>query len=105
MEYPYGKDLTMRKITISRPQKGVLPFSKGKIMIDNVENEIIKAGKTAVVEVPDGHHDLQIVFAALPPVNSNVVYIEETDGDIDFEVKITVPLSNQTYTYAELTRK
>ena len=95
----------MRKITISRPQKAILPFSKGKIMIDYQETEIIKPGKTVVVEVPDGHHDLQIIFAALPPVNSNVVYIEETDGDINFEVKITVPLNNQIETFATITRK
>ena len=94
----------MRKVTVVRPQKIQLPFSKGKILIDNNECEIVKAGKTVTFEIPDGGHDIQVIFAALPPVNSNVLQIEPSDGDITFEVKIIVPLKNDT-TYAELTRK
>lgn len=94
----------MRKVTIERPQKLVLPFSKGKILIDNNECGIVKAGKTTVLEIPDGSHDIQIIFSAVPPVNSNVLNIAETDGDATFEVKIIVPLKNEE-TYAEITRK
>ena len=94
----------MRKITVSRPQKIQLPFSKGKILIDNNECEVVKAGKTAVFEVADGEHDIQVVFSAAPPVNSNVLRIEESDGDTAFEIKIVVPLKNEP-TYAELTKK
>ena len=94
----------MRKITVVRPQKIQLPFSKGRILIDNNECEIVKAGKTAVFEIPDGEHDIQVVFNAAPPVKSNVLRIEQTDGDTIFEVKIIVPLKNDP-TYAELTRK
>lgn len=93
----------MRKVTVIRSQK-VLPFSKGKILIDNNECEIVKAGKTVVFEIPDGGHDIQLVFAAVPPVNSNVLRIEESDGDVVFNVKIVVPLKNDE-TYAELTRQ
>ena len=95
----------MRKITVERPQKIQLPFSKGKILIDDNECETVKAGKTVTFEIPDGGHDIQVIFAAVPPVNSNVIRIEESDGDIAFEVKIKVPLKNTDPTYAELTRK
>ena len=94
----------MRKVTVERPQKIQLPFSKGKILIDNNECETVKAGKIAVFEVPDGGHDIQVIFAAAPPVNSNILRIEESDGDTAFEVKIIVPLKNDP-TYAELTKK
>ena len=94
----------MRKITVVRPQRIQLPFSKGKILVDDNEFETVKAGKTTVFEIPDGGHDIQVVFTAVPPVNSNVFRIEQTDGDIVFEVKIIVPLKNDP-TYAELTRK
>jgi len=95
----------MRKITVSRPQRIQLPFSKGKILIDGNECGIVKAGKTAELEIPDGGHDIQVVFAAVPPINSNVLRIEETDGGTSFEVKIKVPLKNTDPTYAELIRK
>ena len=94
----------MRKVTVARPQRIQLPFSKGKILIDDKECETVKAGKTTAFEIPDGGHDIQVVFAAVPPVNSNVLRIEQSDGDVEFEVKIVVPLKNDT-TYAELTRK
>jgi hypothetical protein len=95
----------MRKITVSRPQKIQLLFSKGKILLDGKECEIVKAGKTAVLEIPDGAHDLQVIFAAMPPVESNIFRIEQTDGDMVFEVKIKVPLKNTDPTYAELIKK
>ena len=91
----------MRKITLSRPQKIPLPFSKGKILIDGCEREIVKAGKTVEFEVSDGHHDIQVIFSAIPPVNSNVIHFEELGGDLAFEVKVTVPLHGGD-TYAEL---
>ena len=94
----------MRKVTVERPQKIQLPFSKGKILIDNNECETVKAGKTAMFEVPDGGHDIQVIFAAAPPVNSNVLHIEASDGDTVFEVKIIVPLKNGP-TCAELIKK
>ena len=94
----------MRKVTVDRPQKVQLLFTKGKILIDNNECEVVKAGKTAVFEIPDGGHDIQVVFAALPPVNSNVLRIEESDGDTAFEIKIVVPAKSEP-TYAELTKK
>ena len=95
----------MRKVTVIRPQKIQLLFTKGKILIDDKECETVKAGKTAVFDIPDGAHDIQVVFAAIPPVNSNVLRIEESDGDITFEVNIKVPLKNTDPTYAELARK
>ena len=95
----------MRKITVARPQKIQFPFTKGKILIGGNECEAVKAGKTVVFEIPDGDHDIQVVFAAIPPVNSNVLRIEATDGDAAFEVKIIVPLKNTDPTYAELIRK
>ena len=95
----------MRKITVTRPQKLQLPFSKGKILIDDNECGIVKAGKTVVFEIFDGGHDIQVIFAAVPPVTSNILHIEQSDGDITFEVKIKVPLKNTDPTYAELTRK
>jgi hypothetical protein len=94
----------MRKITIARPQKIQFPLIKGKILIDGIECETVKAGKTITFEIPDGRHDLQVVFSAVPPVNSNVIHIEQSDGDAAFEIKIVVPLKNDE-TYAELTRK
>ena len=94
----------MRKVTVSRPQKIQLPFSKGKILIDEKECEIVKAGKTATFEVDDGNYSIQVVFAAAPPVSSNILYIDQSEGDVEFEVKINVPLKNQETT-AELTKK
>ena len=94
----------MGKITLSRPQKVLLPFSKGKILIDGSERETVKAGKTVEFEVPDGHHDIQVLFAAVPPVNSNVVHFEQSGDDLAFEVKITVPVKGGD-TFAELTMK
>ena len=94
----------MRKITVSRPQKIQLPFSKGKILVNGSERENVKAGKTVVFEIPDGNCDIQVIFAAQPPVSSNIFHIEQSDGDITFEVKIKVPLSNNDPTYAELTK-
>ena len=94
----------MRKVTVSRPQKAQLPFSKGKILIDGSEREIVKAGKSVTFEIPDGNHDIQLVFKAVPPVSSNVLRIESTDGDTSFEVNITVPLKSEETT-AELTKK
>ena len=95
----------MRKITVTRPQKIQLPFTKGKILIDGNECEMVKAGKTAVLDVSDGAHDIQVIFASLPPVNSNVLHIEQSDGDTAFEIKIKVPVKNTDPAYAELTRK
>jgi len=95
----------MRKATVNRPQKIQLPFSKGKILIDGKECEVVKAGKTASFEIPDGGHDIQVIFAAIPPVESNILRIEPSDGDMVFDVKIIVPLRNDDPTYAELTRK
>ena len=94
----------MRKVTVSRPQKIHLPFSKGSIMIDDKEFEVVKAGKTVTFEIPDGNHSIYMAFKALPPVTSNELLIAASDGDTSFEVKIIVPLKNDT-TYAELTKK
>ena len=94
----------MRKVTVNRPQKIVLPFSKGKVLLDDNEIGIVKAGKSATFEIPDGAHDIQLVFKAVPPVNSNVLQIDSSDGDTNFEVKITVPINNDE-TYAELIKK
>ena len=94
----------MRKVTVVRPQKLQLPFSKGKILIDSIECETVKAGKTAEFEIADGGHDIQVIFAAAPPVNSNILRIEQSDVDTVFEVKIVVPLKNDP-SYAELTKK
>ena len=95
----------MRKITVIRPQKLHFLFTKGKILIDRNECELVKAGKTVEFEIPDGTHDIQVTFAVAPPVNSNVLTIEESDGDTTFEVNIKVPLKNAVPTYAELTKK
>ena len=94
----------MRKVTVNRPQKAKLPFSKGKILIDGNECELVKAGKSATFEIPDGDHEIQVTFKAVPPVNSNVLRIESADGDTSFEITITVPLRNEETT-AELTKK
>ena len=95
----------MRKVTVSRPQKAVFAFTKGKILVDNSEREIVKAGKSATVDIPDGTHTIQVVFAGLPPTESNFLPISASDGDTSFEVKIKVPLSNMDSTTAELTKK
>ena len=94
----------MRKVTVNRPQKMKLPFSKGKILLNNNEHEIVKAGKTVTFEIPDGYHDIQVVFAAVPPVTSNALRIDTMDGDTIFEVKINVPLNADLPTEAVLTR-
>ena len=94
----------MRKVSVARPQKMQLPFSKGKILVDDQECETVKAGKTATFEIPDGIHAIQVIFAAAPPENSNVLHIEASDGDLALEVKIKVPLSGGD-TIAELTKK
>ena len=94
----------MRKVTVIRSQLFKLPFTKGRILIDNKECETVKASKTAVFEIPDGEHDIQVIFNAIPPVNSNILRIEQEDGDTVFEVKIIVPLKSSP-TYAELTKK
>ena len=104
----------MRKLTVIRPQRIHFPFTKGKILIDGQEREVVKAGKTVSVEVADGYHDLQVTFASIPPTYSNVVPIEPTDGDLTFEVKIVVTPGSipnddgegtHTPTYATLTKK
>ena len=92
----------MRKVTVSRPQKAVFAFTKGKIMIDGVERETVKAGKAATFEIPDGNHRIQVVFAGIPPTESDLLQIDASDGDTSFEVKIKVPLSNTDSTTAEL---
>jgi hypothetical protein len=56
-------------------------------------------------EIPDGNHDIQVAFGSLPPVNSNPLPINGSDGDTSFEIKIVVPVSSQNSTYAELMRK
>jgi hypothetical protein len=94
----------MRKATVSRPQKAVFPFTKGKILIDGSEREIVKAGKSATVEIPDGNHIIHVVFGGIPPTESNSLPINAADGDLSFEVKIKVPLRNTDPTTAELTR-
>ena len=65
----------MPKITVNRPEKMKLPFSKGKILIDGNEREVVKAGKAVTFDIPDGSRDIQVVFAAVPPVSSNVLPI------------------------------
>jgi hypothetical protein len=94
----------MRKVTVNRPQKVQFPFTKGKVLIDGVERETVKAGKSAAFEVPDGSHRIQVVFGSLPPTESNLLQIEASDGDTSFEVKIKVPLSSSDSTTAELTK-
>ena len=94
----------MRKVTVKRPQRFKLLFSKGKILISGNELGIVKAGKTVTLDIPDGNHDIQLVFAAIPPVESNVLHIDSSDGDTSFEVDIKVPINNDETT-AELTRK
>jgi len=93
----------MRKITVSRPEKMKLPFSKGKILIDGNECGVVKAGKTESLDIPDNSRDIQVIFAAVPPVSSNVLSIGS--ADTAFEVRIKVPLKNTEETYAELTKK
>ena len=100
----YKETKIMRKLTVNRPQKMPLPFSKGKIMIDGSECGIVKAGKSATIEIPDGRHDIQLIFSGVPPVNSNALTIEESDSDLEFDVKIIVPVKNEE-SYAELTKK
>jgi len=95
----------MRKVTVNRPQKLKFPFTKGKILLDGTERETVKAGKTAMFEIPDGDHDIQLVFASIPPVESDILRIDSSDGDTSFEIKISVPLNNENSTYAELTKK
>jgi hypothetical protein len=91
-------------VTVSRPQKAVFPFTKGKILIDNSECGVVKAGKSATFEIPDGSHSIQVVFASLPPTESNYLQISASDGDAGFEVRIKVPLDNNDSTTAELTK-
>jgi len=95
----------MRKVTVSRPQKVQLTFTKGKILIDGNERGVVKAGKSATFDIPDGNHSIQVVFASLPPTESNFFQIDASDGDTSFEVKIKVPLSNDDSTTAELMKK
>ena len=92
------------KSTLVQHLNVLLKPHEGKILIDGSECEIVKAGKTATFEIPDGSHDIQVIFGAVPPVNSNVLRIEQSDGDMAFEVKIKVPLKNSDPTYAELTK-
>ena len=94
----------MRKITVSRPQKLQFMFTKGKVLIDGIEREIVKAGKSAVLEIEDGSHRIQVIFASLPAVESNELTINPSDGDVAFEVKIKVPLKNTDPTTAELAK-
>jgi len=95
----------MRKVSVNRPQKIKFPFMKGKILINGVECETVKAGKTAVFDVPDGNHDIQVTFPSVPPTASNVLRIDSLDGDTNFEIKIKVPISGNDPTLAELTKK
>ena len=95
----------MRKVTIARPQKIQFPFIKGKILIDGKECEVVKAGKTAEIQISDGSHDVQVTFASIPPTNSNPIYIDEADGDLELVVNIKVPLKSNDTAYAELTKK
>ena len=94
----------MKKITVSRPQKIQMPFSKGKILIDGEEREVVKAGKTVTFEVSDEPHEVKVIIAAMPPLESNALYIEQTDGDTALEIKIKVPLKSSDPTVAELTK-
>ena len=94
----------MSKVTVSRPQKLKLPLIKGKILLNGNEVEIIKAGKTATFEIPDGKHNLQVVFGSVPPTNSDIIYIDSADSNLSFEVNIKVPLTGGDTT-AELTKK
>ena len=94
----------MRKVTVNRPQKAKLPFSKGKVLLDGNEVGIVKAGKSVTFEIPDGNHDIQLVFKAIPPVNSNVLRIDSSDGDTNIDINIIVPLNSEDTT-AELTKK
>jgi len=93
----------MRKVTVNRPQKVKLPFSKGKILLDGSECAIVKAGKSATFEIPDGNHDIQVIFSAIPPINSNIIRIDSSDGDTTIDVNIIVPLYSDDTT-AELTK-
>ena len=94
----------MRKVTVNRPQKIVFPFTKGKIIVDGTEREIVKAGKSATFEIPDGSHTLQVVFASIPPTESNFEEIGAAEGDTSFEIKIKVPVGSYESTSAELTK-
>jgi len=42
------------------------------------------------LEIPDGLHDLQVIFPSIPPTHSNVIHIEAHEGDMAFEAKIIV---------------
>jgi len=92
----------MPKITVNRPERMKLLFSKGRILIDGNECGVVKAGKKVNLDIPDGSRDIQVVFKAVPPVNSNVLPIGS--ADTSFEVRIKVPLKNTEETYAELTK-
>ena len=94
----------MRKVTVNRPQKIQFVFTKGKVHLDGSECAVVKAGGTATFEVPDGDHQVQVKFASIPPVDSNVVLVEAGDGDVNIEVKIIVPLKSGP-TQVELTKK
>jgi len=95
----------MRKVTLVRPQKMQFLFTKGKVLLDGSECAVVKAGKSVEFEIPDGSHSIQVHFPVLPPISSNTLFIEQTDGDSVFEVKINVPLKNTDSTTAELTKK
>jgi hypothetical protein len=94
----------MRKVTVSRPQRIQLPFSKGLVLVGGKELAQVKGGGTAAFDIPDGAQDIQVTFKAVPPVQSNILQISESDGNLSLEVKIIVPI-NGGDTTAELTKK
>ena len=78
----------MRKITVARPQVVEMLLAKGRILIDGKDRETVKGGKTVVFEIPDGKHEIQMILESFPKVKTNILPIEESDGDVVFEVKI-----------------
>jgi len=94
----------MRKLTVNRPQRIKIPFMKGRILLNGNECATVKAGKNVTIDIPDGNHSVQVTFPAIPPVESDILYITASDGNITCDINIKVPISNNDLTTASLTK-
>jgi len=83
----------MRKITIIRPSRFVGSAMPCSVVIDDGEYSVLNNGQTKTFEIPDGSHRMQIIASPLVNIGhsvykSDVVFIDETDGNSAFELMI-----------------
>ena len=99
---PVQQNTAMRTVTVKR--EGIFGTEPMSVFVDDGEYAIVRLGETKSFQVQDGTHRLQIRASTHAigkggmtvgqgnknSYSSDVIFIQEADGNMDFSVKMTM---------------